>query len=1141
VTLGTLRPVHSARWDEVDVDPCMERTRVQLLADIMSWAESPGAPVVFWLNGLAGTGKSTVARTICEHFSRKDILCASFFISRQVAERRHAPNILRTIVYQLARKQPAFSRAIAATLQESPDLASSESLQKLAAELFFKPAGVLAAGAGLVIVIDAMDECPADNRGRPGGELLPILLRGLIQLSGRVKLLLTSRAEPEVIRMFDLASLGSQHTVMRLHDLDSAVVRSDIRMYFTRSFADIVTARPDLSLANWPSNEDIDMLVDLADVLFVFAATVMRFVNTPRHNPRSRLEIMLTRREGSSASPYHFLDQLYLQVLRESVCSEQHEDEEMLSQTLRTVVGCIVTARHPLSVAVHAIILGMDPDDVRRLVGSLSALLLSMEDEPVRIFHPSFPDFIVSPRRCTDSRFFVPLEEHHLRLALGCLTLLNQHLRYNMANLNDPDFANSNVEDLEDRLLSSICEKKDHAGPSLPQALFYAARYWTKHVLSSSTDSSEKLLDALNRFCAEHLFHWLELLSLIRGLKYSTQSNLLEVMSWCQENHCFTGDARVSRITDLLHDTVHVLQTYAVPMRSHALHAFHSAFVTMPHCSLVNTVALAQANMPEVKHTLLSPRAAHWGSSGPVLQARSDVLGVAFAATRPLIFAVTASGLLRVWTMSDCEEVAQLSGHKDQIVSLGISSDGLRIVSGSRDWTMRVWDGRTFEELGICEHEDDVNSVTFSPDGGLIASGSKDGTVWIWNARSLEKVIHLAAHEDRVTSVAFFPNGTRIASSSFDCTVRMWDARTYESLPGLQCSGPVFAIAISSDSTRLALGEYTSGTEGILHLLDVTTLAEQAQINIAPGFYVPWAIAFSPGGELIASGTTSGAVQLWDASDLSNVSTISGHHGQVTSIAFSSDGSQIVSGSLDGTVRIRPVASSEEQHAPIPGHDASVNQVFFSTAGSRLVSCSDDKTVRIWDGLTCKELSVLHGHGDVVRTVAYSPDGTRIISGSRDDTVRVWDALEFQEIAVLKGHRDCVNFVTFAPDGAQIASCSDDQTVRLWTSSTFQESARLEGHRDVVWSVAFSPNGSRLVSTSDDKTFRVWDVINFTQVAVLGAHHPAIDSFFATFSFDGKAILTRFRSDGPSWVCSGNNNGEHFFHVRDARWPTTSS
>jgi WD40 repeat protein len=1111
----------------------MESTREQLLSDITTWTETPNAPVVFWLNGLAGTGKSTIARTICQHLQETGLLGASFFFSRQVAERRHAPNVVRTIAYQLARKQAVFADALSATLQDAPDLASAQGLQKLTTELLFNPAAIIAADARLILVLDALDECSEDSSGRPGAELLPLLLRGLLQLSGRIKLLLTSRAEPEIVRMFNAASLGSQKTVVQLHDLDSAVVRSDIRTYFNASFASMASARPELGLLKWPSAEDIDVLVDLTNVLFVFAATVVRFVGTPRYSPRSRLDILLARRESESEMPYHWLDQLYIKVLQTSVRSDRKEIAEELCERLRNVVGVIVAAQQPLSVSVHAILLNVDQAEVQLMVESLSSLLLSTDSEPVRIFHPSFPDFIVNPRRCDNSLFLVSLEEHHLRLARGCLAILNQHLRYNMANLDDPDLENSEVEDLEDRLVRGICEKGDHAGSSLPQALFYAARYWTTHVVSSSTIYSDELLDALSRFCNEHLFHWLELLSLIRGVTYSTQLNLLAVISGFQVNQRYAGDTRVSRIGGLLHDTVRVLQTYAEPIRCHALHTFHSAYVTMSHCSLLDT--LAQANMPEVRHTLLSPRAAHWGSSGPVIQAGSPAMGVAFVPRQPLVIAGTENGPLTIWSPDDFEEIDQLLGHIKRITSLAISADGSRIVSGSCDRTMRVWDGRTFEEIGICEHEDEVNSVAFSPDGSLIASGLDDNTVWIWNARSLEKVTRLTAHKKLVSSVAFFPDGTRIASASFDCTVRIWNTRTFEPLPGLQCSGPVFAIVISPDSTRLALGERTLGTEGILHVIDILTLEEQAQVDISPGAYVPWAIAFSPGGDLIASGTASGAIQVWDASSLSNIATIRRHHGRVTSIAFSSDGSQVVSGSVDGTVRIRPVASSEEPLSPIPSHDACVNQVAFSSDGSRLVSGSNDKTVRIWDSLVCEELAVLHGHEDAVWTVAYSPDNARVISGSRDNTVRVWNAFDFQEVAVLKGHHNDVNFVACAPDGALIASCSDDHTVRLWSSSTLQESARLEGHTAVVWSVAFSPNSTRLVSTSEDKMVRVWDAVNFTQVTELNAHHVNMAAFHATFSLDGKAILTRLWDHALSWVCDDEDDSEHFFQVRDAR------
>jgi hypothetical protein len=231
-------------------------------------------------------------------------------------------------------------------------------------------------------------------------------------------------------------------------------------------------------------------------------------------------------------------------------------------------VGVIIVAQQPLSVAVHTILLPSEVADVQYTVNSLSALLLDENSEPVRIFHPFFPEFITDSRRCDNPRFLVSPEEHHLRLASGCLPLLNQHLRYNMANLDNPDIANSRVEDLEGRLLRGICHEpqSNDLRPSLLQALFYAARYWATHIVSSSsTLYSEELLNALSRFCDKHLFHWLELLSLIQGLAYSTQSNLLAVISWFQENQRFAGDARVFRICDLLHDTVRVLQTYAEP------------------------------------------------------------------------------------------------------------------------------------------------------------------------------------------------------------------------------------------------------------------------------------------------------------------------------------------------------------------------------------------------------------------------------------------------------------------------------------------------------------------------------------------------------------------------------------------------
>jgi WD40 repeat protein len=564
---------------------------------------------------------------------------------------------------------------------------------------------------------------------------------------------------------------------------------------------------------------------------------------------------------------------------------------------------------------------------------------------------------------------------------------------------------------------------------------------------------------------------------------------------------------------------------YSEPLQSHALHIYRSAYVTMPHCPLLD--APAQARVPHLKHSLISPRAAHWGSLEPILEAGGVPHGVAVSHDGLMIVAGSSSGLLRVWTTANCEEVAQLSGHEGQVWSVAWSSDGLRFASSSQDRTIRVWDGRTFETLGLCMHDDEVNSVAFSPDNSLITSGSDDRTVRIWNAVSCEEVACLTGHNHIVRSVAFFPDGTRIASVSDDSAVRIWDTRTYEVLSGIQCSGNAYVVAVSPDSTRLAMIA-NSGVTDTLHLYDVVTLAQQAQVNVSAGYSTPWACAFSPDDNSIAIGTGAGAVQIWDARDLSHISTTRRHHGQVCSIAFSPDGSKLVSGSRDATVRIRPVSSSEEQFASIPGHYELVTQVVFSSDGSHLVSGSWDKTVRIWDGLTYEELAVLSGHNGAVLTVAYSPDGTRVASGSVDNTMCVWNTSTFQPIAILEGHKASVGFVTFAPDGALIASGSDDRTVRLWSSSTLQELARLEGHTAEVWFLAFSPASTRLASISKDNTLRVWDAIGFTQLAVLEARVPHRYLSSLVFSSDGKAVWTR-HGDGPAWVSDDKHDCERCF------------
>jgi WD40 repeat protein len=212
-----------------------------------------------------------------------------------------------------------------------------------------------------------------------------------------------------------------------------------------------------------------------------------------------------------------------------------------------------------------------------------------------------------------------------------------------------------------------------------------------------------------------------------------------------------------------------------------------------------------------------------------------------------------------------------------------------------------------------------------------------------------------------------------------------------------------------------------------------------------------------------------------DAHTGKQLAVFEGHTNGVLSVTFSPDGTHILSGSRDQTVRVWE-ARTGKQLSVIKGHTDEVNSVAFSPDSKRIVSGSDDTTVRMWDAYTGKQLSVLEGHTKLVLSVAFSPDGAHIVSGSSDRTFRIWDARTGKQLAVLKGHMDWVRSVTFSPDGAHIVSGSDDRTVWVWDAHTGKQITEFEGHTDCVMSVSFSPDGKHITSKDYYGAELAWNV-----------------------------------------------------------------
>jgi hypothetical protein len=498
----------------------------------MTWAGGSGGSCVFWMNGLAGTGKSTIARTLCWQLADRGLLGASFFVNRQDQARRDASNIVRTIAHQLAVHQHSFGEGLCAQLRKSPTSAS-RLLEIQIADFLISPGGALPAGnqTPLVIVIDALDECVTDSRGRPAGDLIIFLVRGLLALSGRLKLFLTSRAEPSIQRMFDQLSFGGTHTVMKLHELDKSMVQADIMTFLCRSFDQMRADMPKLDLAHWPSTEDLQKLVQLSGVLFVYASTIVRYVGSRRHSPRERLaQVLGQRRIGNMTTPYKSLDTLYMQVLEEAVgvrarssdeTQSELDDVDALCEQVRAVLGVVVLAQIPLEMGAVVTLSGVGHDNTHLTLEYLSALLLMEDGGSVQVFHPSLPDFMLDPDRCYEPRLHLVPTVAHGTLALRCLRVMNESLRYNICELSDPDVPNAEVFDLEMRLSEHV-----------PDALRYACCFWMSHLVESGPPDRE-LGEELATFYREHLFHWLEVLSLLQFWT-SLDSNALKAIEWCK-------------------------------------------------------------------------------------------------------------------------------------------------------------------------------------------------------------------------------------------------------------------------------------------------------------------------------------------------------------------------------------------------------------------------------------------------------------------------------------------------------------------------------------------------------------------------------------------------------------------------------
>ncbi|KIM21058.1 hypothetical protein M408DRAFT_53919, partial [Serendipita vermifera MAFF 305830] len=584
--------------------------------------------------------------------------------------------------------------------------------------------------------------------------------------------------------------------------------------------------------------------------------------------------------------------------------------------------------------------------------------------------------------------------------------------------------------------------------------LGYASCFWASHL--AETPFKPEIMGQLDNFMIKQFLYWLEILSVMKRV------NIASGMLWTLINYLQIG----GQTDAMARDMQKFVATFGSVISRSLPHIYLSALPFAPRNS-----AVSRSYIKDYPKTL-----------------------------------TVQTGGLGEWPVTQ----NVLVGHEGGLKAISFSPDGKRIVSGSSDKTIRVWDAETGEVVaGPLEgHDGPVLSIGFSPDGRRIVSGSSDRTARVWNAETGELVTEpLKGHADAVNSVGFSPDGKRILSGSSDRTIRVWDVETGEVVTGplKGHDGLVVSVKFSPDGRKIVSGS----SDRTIRVCD----AETGKVVTGPleGHSSPvLSVVFSFDGRRIISGSSDRTVRVWNA-DTGEliIGPLKGHADAVNSVDFSPDGRKIVSGSSDSTIRVWNTETGEIVAGPLKGHNDWVRSVEFSPDGRRIASGSSDKTIRVWDAETSVVPGSLEGHNGPVLSVSYSPDGKMIVSGSTDRTVRVWDAETGNVVAgPLKGHIDAVNSVSFSPNGKRIVSGSGDKAIRMWDAETGKAVAKpLKGHNGTILSVKFSLNGKKIVSGSSDKTVRVWDAETGKVVAgPLTGHKDWVRS--VEFSPDGKQIVS---------------------------------
>ncbi|KAE8153623.1 hypothetical protein BDV25DRAFT_136742 [Aspergillus avenaceus] len=1039
---------------------CLVNTRVGIREYIDNWLiNGTRSPNIFLLHGLAGTGKSTLARTVASTY-KGQYLGASFFFSRiNGGDVSHAEKFVTTLAVQLAEEfgdfrcalEGALGRSLKITgkmLREQLDCIICGPLGRLSPESVYRP---------LLLVIDALDECGEKGKSvdeQTGVEEVLELLVRLAALEGHcVKIFVTTRMLFQVETFINRQ--GESIVVGDLHNWDAKETTEDLFRMASHRLGN--NSRLQLT------DVTIDTLVDKAHGLFIWMATACRFIRPDKVRASERLAKVL---HGTSKEAAEGLFALYATVINDVIESHPENEKEDVRESLREVLEVLVSLSNPLPLHSLEDLLCDEVTEIGSVVDNLLAIIDKPRDGlPIKIHHPSFCDFLRSPQ----NPLLVPGAREvkpHDQLAQGCLRLMNQRLTRNICRLSVPGMSVSEVS-------------QEAIAHHVPVHLQYACSHWAGHI-QASQDMVNYGRQTYN-FLSTHFLHWLEALALIRSMNmaYFTVVVLEQIYSESPEQRLqrFIEDARKFTLNNRSIIEQAPLQVYC------------SSLAFAPTSSIIRQIFARLAprwisRLPNVYKD--------WSAVEDLLDGDvGKIINTTFTSDGKTLISVGSTHVQK-WDFmqrATLTTIQHSATHKENVMFFSATSS-LISAAGTciEEWTFTTKSWRTVVACG--RWAPILNAVGAQH---RIACVHADHTVRLWDLNT-KALLCTILKDEAILKVAISGDGNTLATTC-GLNIDLWIRGHTYSLETWS-DNMIQDIALSFDGEKMLVTPH-DGMGAHMWNLKVRSYINFTvpEAFVSKEGYIDRHATFSPDGTMVAMGNFK-IIWLWRILD--DLPVLLGQHTKdAMTPTFSPDGQWIVSGSKDGGILVMHIAG---QH---PWHDGNPEGITrCSVSNNRVASMMETSILvfdiasgRKWETFQGKVLAPLSPHrtegsvgemvegiGNLVDQICLSPDGSKVAIACCSGEVMMGD-IDTGRIERLQG--DPVNTVTdisFSPDGTMFVSCSDDDKCQIWSLNMYEYPSVIFEDDDIGprLMVAFSRDQTVIATISSDMACVV-NLLNYNQ------------------------------------------------------------